>query len=582
MQISVRDDGLGNLKTAAGDTVGTINYSTGVAHIDPDTTLRVPVARYAVKLLGYNSGGPVYRNVFSGFEYLETLGSLPASGGTVSAAFRSDNASTSVNTQVTQLAVGLDLTDGYSEPIVPGSVNFSLGGKTYFDRQGMLYYDLDVTTGAATQAGAINYSTGDVLLSAWVPGASSAVTLRSLLTTLDGTPVDEVTFRVPVAPIRPSSLQILATRLSGGTLNVTASSTGEISGTGIVGTVNYETGVVRVRFGAFVTAVGNESEIWYDAAAVGTDGKIFKPSPVFADTIRYNAVAYSYLPLDSSIIGLDPVRLPQDGRVPIFRTGGFVVIGHTGSIGPAMVSNGQTINCGRVRLSRVRVIGHDGDVIAAGYTADLEAGSVSFTDVSGYSQPVTIEHRIEDMAQVSDVQISGRLAFTRQVTHNYPAGSVVSSALVAGDLAARVEKVFDQATWSSSWSDSVSGGVATGTYNTVLAPIEVTNAGATGERWAIVFTNTTTFNVMGEHVGVIATGNLATDLAPINPATGEPYFTLRATGWGSGWAAGNVLRFNTVGALFPSWVVRTVQQGQETVTDDSFTLLVRGDVDNPL
>ena len=67
----------------------------------------------------------------------------------------------------------------------------------------------------------------------------------------------------------------------------------------------------------------------------------------------------------------------------------------------------------------------------------------------------------------------------------------------------------------------------------------------------------------------------------INPATGEPYFTLRATGWGGGWAAGNVLRFNTVGALFPVWVVRTIQQGPETVPNDSFTLLIRGDVDRP-
>lgn len=582
MQITVKDDGLGHLKTAAGETVGTINYATGVAHIDPDMRVRVPVARYSVQKLGTNAGGTVYRNVFTGFEYLETLAALPVTGGTVSASFRSSNASNSVTTQVTQLAVGLDLTDGYAEPIVPGSVNFSLGGKTYFDRLGRLYYDLDVTTGAAIPAGAINYATGAVALSAWVPGASSTVTPRSLLTTLDGTPVDEVTFRMPVAPIRPSSLQILATKLSGGTLNVTASSSGEISGAGVVGSVNYETGVARVRFGAFVTAAGHESEIWYDADAVGTDGTIFKPAPVFADTIRYNAVAYSYLPLDSSIIGLDPVRLPQDGRVPIFRTGGFAVIGHTGTVGPMTVSAGQTIDCGRVRLSRVRLIGHDGQVIRTGYSANLEAGTVNFTDVSGYSQPVTVEHRIEDMAQISDVQISGRLAFTRQVTHNYPAGAVVSSALVAGDLYARAENVFDQATWSSTWSDSVSGGVATGTYNTVLAPIEVTNAGALTERWAIVFTNTTAYSVMGEHVGVIAVGNIATDLAPVNPATGEPYFTLRAAGWGSGWAAGNVLRFNTVGALFPVWVVRTIQQGQETVTDDSFTLLVRGDVDNPI
>jgi hypothetical protein len=129
--------------------------------------------------------------------------------------------------------------------------------------------------------------------------------------------------------------------------------------------------------------------------------------------------------------------------------------------------------------------------------------------------------------------------------------------------------------------DSVSGSAATATYNDVLAPIIVTNAGAITERWAIQFTNTTAFNVIGEHVGVIAIGNTATDCAPVNPATNKPYFTLAAIGWGSGWAAGNVLRFNTVGALYPVWVVRTVQQGPETVINDSFTLLIRGDVDRP-
>jgi len=76
-------------------------------------------------------------------------------------------------------------------------------------------------------------------------------------------------------------------------------------------------------------------------------------------------------------------------------------------------------------------------------------------------------------------------------------------------------------------------------------------------------------------------GNTSADCSPINPATGFPYFTLPATGWGSGWVAGNALRFNTVGALFPVWIVRTVQQGPETVINDSFTLLIRGDVDRP-
>jgi hypothetical protein len=395
-------------------------------------------------------------------------------------------------------------------------------------------------------------------------------------------------FRTGAAPLRPGSLSVQFARAVGGTQSVTAGIDGKIEATGITGAVDYESGLVRLRFGRMVTAAGNESQPWYAAEGVGADGKIFKPEPVAASSVRYSAVAYSYLPLDANLLGIDPVRLPSDGRVPIFRPGGFAVVGHTGRI-TTSVSNGQTINCARVRLSRVRVVGHDGAVLHTGYTADLEAGIVTFSDVSGYSQPVTIEHRVEDMAVVRDVQISGEISFTRALTHEYPvaplgdpaSGSFVSSALIAGDLFARVSLVFDQGTWNGAWSDALVGSAATATFNNTQYPILVTNRGALTERWIVRFTNNTSFEVIGENVGVIATGNTSADCAPNNPATGVPYFHLPALGWGNGWATGNVLRFNTIGAQFPVWVVRTVQQGPESVPDDNFTLLIRGDVDTP-
>lgn len=474
-----------------------------------------------------------------------------------------------------------DLTPEFGEEIVPGSVLFGCSGKTYFDKLGSLYNGLDITTGAATLAGSINYQTGAVEITNWTPGGANAVTLYSLLTTTGSQTVNRAAFRVPVAPIRPGSLQILATKAAGGLINVTADLNGVISGAGVRGTVDYQTGVVALLFGELVTAAGNESQDWYRAADV-LAGTIWRPGFVFADTLKFNAVAYTYLPLDANLLGLDPVRLPQDGRVPIFRKGGFAVLGNTQRV-TATVANAQVINAGRVRLSRVRVLGSDGVVINTGYTADLEAGTTTFVNVSGYAQPVTIENRIEDMMQVSDVQISGQLGFTRQVTHDYPvAGSYLSSALISADLKARVSYLFDQQTWNgTSWIDTLSGSAATGTYNDVIAPCVVTNKGAVSERWALQFSNTTTFIIIGEHVGVIGTGNINTDCAPLNPATGVPYFTLAALGWGTGWAVGNVLRINTVGAMFPVWCVRTIQQGPNTGTEHSFTLLSRGDVDRP-
>jgi hypothetical protein len=478
-------------------------------------------------------------------------------------------------------AIKFNVANRNGEAVVPGSVNFTLAGKRYFDRLGSLYTDLDVATGAATSAGSINYSTGEVSITSWAAGQSAAIAIDSLLTTSGDNTVSGATFRIPVSPIRSGSLQILATKAEGGMINVTASIDGTISGTGVRGSVNYETGVVGVEFGEMVTAAGNETQAWYDPANV-VGANVWKPAFVFAETIRFNAVAFSYLPLDANILGLDPVRLPQDGKVPIFRRGGFAVIGHTKKTGPLTVSAAQTIDLVRERLSRVRVVGNDGATISTGYTADLEAGTITFNDVTGYSQPVMIEDRVEDLLQVSDVQISGQLAFTRQITHDYPLGSYVSSALITNDLKSRVSHTFDQASWDSvTWQDTASGGPAPATYNTTLAPIEVTNAGSVTERWALRFTSNTAFQVIGEHVGVIADGTINADCAPINPTTGVPYFTVRELGWGTGWSVGNVLRINTVGAMAPIWIVRTVQQGATTVEDDSFTVLVRGDVDRP-
>jgi len=322
---TVRDDGLGVLRDTKGVSFGTVNYAAGTLNFTPDTTISIPVPRYRVTVLGVGLDGKVvYRNLFTHFDYIPAAAVFPNDeSGHATVKYRSASSNTTVSESLTPGALKFDITNQYSEDIVPGSVNFSLGGRNYFDRAGNLYYNLDVATGNATQAGTVNYQSGEITLSAWIPGASPAVSVFSLLTTMDGRPVDEVTFRSPVSPLRPGSVQVLATRLTGGLLNVSADTAGNFTGANVQGHVDYETGVVRLRFGAFVVAAGNETKIWYSGEAVGTDGKIFKPAPVFANTIRFNAVGFTYLPLDADILGLDPVRLPQDGRVSIFRPGGL-------------------------------------------------------------------------------------------------------------------------------------------------------------------------------------------------------------------------------------------------------------------
>lgn len=586
---TVLDNGAGKLVDGAGVEFGTVVYSTGVAKLYPEAIVTIPVPQWAVNELGVlgtvlsPSLPGAFRNTLTGYSYVPLSATLPAdSTALVSARFRVAGAGTSKSQVFNAPKLALKLLPNASEVGVPGSVNFTFGGKNYFDRAGALYTDLDAATGAATLAGNYDYTTNVATLTAWPASASSTVTVNSLLTSLDGQPVDYVVFRAPVAPISPGTLQLLATKLTGGTINVTASLAGLIEATNVHGTVDAATGVGKVRFGDWVTAAGHEGESWYDPDAIGSDGKIWKPVPVFANTIRYNTVATTMLPIDAAQLGLDPVRLPADGRPPIYRKGGLTVIGNAQRMPAAVVAAGQTLDTGRERLAHVRVVDDDGDTIGNGYIVNYDAGMVTFTDVTGYKQPVAVEHRIEDMLTATDIQIDGRITFQSRLSHDYPVeGTYVSSALRMGDVKARTAVLFVQHTWTGEWADSLIGNAPDARYDDVNYPVLLTNKGAVTERWRLQFTAPGVYSVIGEHLGVIVTGQSVTaDCSPVGPS-GVPYFTIFAAGLGQGWAQGNLVRFNTVAATFPFVVIRCVQMGAETVLDDSFEVMVRVGVDRP-
>jgi hypothetical protein len=583
----IYDDGLGVLKfTDPGNndviTCGTVNYATGVVNV---TALSPAVSTYdaAGPPLSWNTtdvAGQDHTGTFSWNSLSSKTRSLSITTVTTGVNYSTGTVGPdSISVTVTQFVARTLMVPNYSLR----GMSFGLGSARYVQLpDNTLSQDPSATTGVGTPVGSVSPALGACFLSGWPVGAAPTVLNARGMIVPPNVGVEapftsfETIFRTASTPIRPGSFSVLGTMMDGTTFNVTAGTDGKINGTRVKGRIDYEYGLVELFF---VNPAG-DSGMNKDLSFLGIPGLAVIPVDlVRLNSIRYNAVSFSYLPLDAELLGIDPVRLPSDGRVPIFRPGGFAVVGHTGEI-TQTVANSDVVNCGRVRLSRVRVIGNDGIVINTGYTAGLEAGTVTFTDVAGYSQPVTIQHRIEDMGVVRQTDINGEITFTRPLTHNYPLGSYLSSALIAGDLFARVPLVFDQTTWNGTFSDTP-GTPATATFNNVTYPITVSNRGALTERWAVQFVNSTSFNIIGENTGVIATGNTSTDCAPINPNTGVPYFTIPALGWGSGWATGNVLRFNTIGAMFPVWVVRTVQQGPETVPDDQFTLLVRGDVDTP-
>jgi hypothetical protein len=595
-----RDDG-----TKLTNTVSSIDYSLGKITFNPDRTVKLPAPKLNKTPLGSKSASEVatadkittlttttvttYRNVFVGFEYLNIPAIYPNDdSGVVKVRYRATDTPNTATETLIMPNLSMDLTPNFAETIVYGSVQFSLGGKTYFDRNGQLYTDIDRATGAATLAGSLDYASGVATLNFWSPNQASTVALKSLLTDITIAPVDMVTFRTPAAPIKQGSFQIRATTLEGNAINATADMDGVLNTASVTGSINYDTGVAKIRFGAWIDAAGHESESWFNPEAVMQTNatppvtKIFKSAHVLAESIVYNAVSYTYIPLSSSILGLDPVRLPPDGRVPVYSIGDVaVILNDQTTVGT--FANGTTTNLHRVRLAKVTVKDAAGNMIAVDkYSVNLDTGIITWNNLSGVSQPLTITDRIEDMGVVTDVQITGELTLSQPISHAFPIeNTLVSNAVVHGTIYARVSVPFDQQTWTNVWSDSVIGSTVAAQYNSSQYPIVVDNHSAIQERWALIFTTATLFNVIGEHVGQIVTGaNINTDTAPINPNTTQPYFTIPSGGWGSGWSAGNVLRFNTYAANAPVWIIQSIGQGVATDPDFTFCIEARGDIDN--
>lgn len=480
----------------------------------------------------------------------------------------------------TTAPVRVDLTRTSTSTVVAGSVVFSLAGKTFFDRSGTLYCDM-LPSGSATPAGSIDYATGIATPTLWVRGSTDALAIKACLVKFGDFTATSAYFRTSGSPLRPSSTYVQATAEDGTLIAATADLSGNIVGALVQGFAEQSMGVAWVRFGEYVTAAGNELEPWYDPAEVVGDD-VWKPRAIQPDTLRYSTVVISNVPLSATLLGLDPVRLPSDGLVPIYRPADVGVLHHTGSYNAGTPAAESTIDVGRENLSALWLEDAAGVKLdPALYTTDLDAGTAAMAvgaSLTGYTTPIAAMHRIEQMLLITDVQINGEISIAAPLVRDFPLGSLLSGVLPFGDVFARVENVFDQQTWTGEWSDALIGDQAAAQYNDIDYPIEVLNNGAVNERWRINFTSATAFQVIGENLGVIGTGSTSADLSVTNPLTGQPYFVLRAAGWGSGWSVGAQLRFNTVAAAPGFNIARVVLPGA-TLEGDSFDIAFRGDAD---
>jgi len=566
--------------------VGSIDYATGIITVDGAAfNRRVP--EYT------NQGG-----VLGGWQQAFTDKTMRVEAQTAAISYRS----TTAGIPITQTIPVSDLTlkmQIANDTLVPGGVVLTIDNDELIDRgDGVLYRAFNTTTGAGLTAGSVDSVNGMAEI--------NYDAVRSVIDSLSGSldaaaiglgaavAVTSVVFRTAAAPLRSSGLQFLARRSTDGALmRAVSDNDGVITGSFDDNDTLTELPQPGVSNGYVLPFVPATTSAGSASGSVDSNAGVVEiafTQPVILSTLTYNAVAYTTLPQDPERLGLNPVRLPTNGEVPVFQDGYLVLIHHTDTVSVASPVADQVIDCARTDVAVIVIKDALGALLANDqYAVDLAAGTATLAnpfsaidnDGNSLTLPLSVNHRIEDRAVITNASVTGQLQLNVELTHDYVADdSYVSAVVEVGDLQARIKNTFFQKIDDAgTFTDALVGDAATSSYDDLNYPILIDSLGCVEDRWKLKFTSSTGFECISEQRGVIGTGSINADFSPLNPMTGTPYFTVRASGWGVGWVSGNVVRFNTDACAAPLEIIRTVTPSNQQVDDDVIVIEFMGDAD---
>ncbi|WP_260426566.1 hypothetical protein [Conchiformibius steedae] len=552
------DDGNGGLITAKGVRIdgASVDYRTGDIRI-PKNPLRANIQVHKYNEFALQTDAPTYQAVVS--ESGETVTEVAVIAPTNALAeWVSAPETRTIAETISQGAHVFDVLAGIPFPRsgVLNSWRFDVAGEVIIERDGVLYKNFNNTTGEGERVGSFNPFSGQVKVEGIAPDQTPEIRVLSGVYMVGDYQVKQFYGHTAAAPLKPRSLTVYAD-VDGKTLIGQSQANGSITGD-LTGKVDYETG-------------------YYEVAAD-------KPLP--PESVRYNAVSQAYIPLDGKITGINAVRLPADGRVPVFRAGDTILISNKlkHDLGNAHTS-GKTVSLPRQNNQRICVLDADGQhVLADKYSVDLAAGSLTWAanlDLAGYKMPLTACCVWEEHNRIRATDISGEIKLQNALSRDWPQENThVSSAVLGGDLQVRATEPFAQDAWRGRWQEVREGDALLSRVNVKDYPMALTADGAITERWLIRFKSDTQFDLFGEQLGLVLQSDTLNDLAPVNPATGKPYFTLPHLAFGGGWRAGNCIRFNTSGTILAVWLLRVVQPSTEKQAEnDGVTVCLRGNTE---
>lgn len=520
-------------------STGSVDYTTGAVSVPSTQQAWMPVPIWTLHTANgttdYHFGSYTYQ--------LETV-SMDSSSSISVEYLWGDPLTTQTETFIVHSLIVdfVESTEGISvqgdgEVAVASSLRFAFGGTDYMDQAGAIYSNVSASSGSGVLVGTLNPSTRRVTLTIFPGGVANAPTCQALLTQLGVVPVTSFTLKVDQPPIKSGSFTIYAEQLDGTSVTATATSQGDLIANGIVGAVQSETGIAYVRFGDMIDAAGQAGQPWYDANNV-VNGQIFRPKPVVASSIHYDATTEDRSALPADVIKIEIDLLPRTGRLECVRPRDMIYAFHDDYFNVSSPVAGAAFDCGRTLLERVWVMDANGKEISPDlYTAtagELDAGVCHWADpldLTGYTTPLTVWHRISQVRTVGAVDRFGTLRLRdKPFTRDFPVGAGVSSILYGQSL---------QADWFipgfyTPWT----GIAAAGTGSTPAAAYDFGNIPPTVKNWGvtmktrifIIMQTATTFRVIVEGFQQIDAGvSITSDYAPLNPATQQPIFIL----WGN-------------------------------------------------
>jgi hypothetical protein len=88
----------------------------------------------------------------------------------------------------------------------------------------------------------------------------------------------------------------------------------------------------------------------------------------------------------------------------------------------------------------------------------------------------------------------------------------------------------------------------------------------------ITMTSASNFSASGAYYGSMGTGSVSADFSPVNPDTGQPYFTLAADGWGGTWQAGDTIVCDIHPSAIPVLMCQEIPEESESESNNMLPL----------